>query len=192
MIKPFVLRAFFLAFFGAFLLTSIGCETKKPADPQPAQNGNRKSPIAIASLKHSGTYIKVVYGQPYRRGRTIFGEWEPWGKVWRTGANEATEITITEPVLMGDQAITPGTYALFTIPEPDSFTVILNHELGQWGAFEYKPERDYKRMKFPVQNLETPVEAFTIQFSEPQYSMTAMTLKWDVVRVDIPIRFYGE
>ncbi len=192
MIKSIVLRVSVLAFFGAFLLTAFGCEPKKPVDPQTAQNGNRKSPIAIASIKHDGTYIKVVYGQPYRRGRTIFGEWEPWGKVWRTGANEATEITITEPVLMGEQAITPGTYALFTIPEPDSFTVILNHELGQWGAFEYKPERDYKRMKFPVQNLETPVEAFTIEFAEPEYSMTTMTLKWDVVQVDIPIRFYGE
>ncbi len=190
--KSFVLRASVLVLFGAFLLTAFGCESKKPEDSQPAQNINRKSPIAIASVKHDGTYIKIVYGQPYKRGRTIFGELEPWGKVWRTGANEATEITFTDPILMGDQAISPGTYALFTIPEPDSFTVILNHELGQWGAFEYKPERDYKRIKFPVQNLEKPVEAFTIEFSEPEYSMTTMTLKWDVIKVDIPIRFYGE
>ena len=192
MIKSFVLRFSILIFCGTFLLTAYSCNSKKPEDPQPAQNGNRKSPIAISSVKHEGTYIKVVYGQPYRRNRTIFGDWEPWGEVWRTGANEATEITFTEPVLMGDQAIRQGTYALFTIPEPDSFTVILNHELGQWGAFEYNPERDYKRMKFPVQNLETPVEAFTIEFSEPEYSMTTMTLKWDLVRIDIPIRFYGE
>ena len=192
MIKSLVLRVFILIFSGVFLLTSFGCEPQKPEDPQPTQNGNRKSPIAISSVKHEGTYIKVVYGQPYRRGRTIFGDWEPWGEVWRTGANEATEITFTEPVLIGDQAIRQGTYALFTIPEPDSFTVILNHELGQWGAFEYKPERDYKRMKFPVQDLETPVEAFTIEFSEPEYSMSTMTMKWDLIRVDIPIRFYGE
>ncbi|MEQ8524409.1 DUF2911 domain-containing protein [Gracilimonas sp.] len=188
MIKSFVLRVSIVA----FCVIAFGCEAKKPEDPQSAQNGNRKSPIAISSIKHEGTYIKVVYGQPYRRGRTIFGDWEPWGEVWRTGANEATEITFTEPVLMGDQAVRQGTYALFTIPEPDSFTVILNHELGQWGAFEYKPERDYKRMKFPVQNLETPVESFAIEFSEPEYSMTTMTMKWDVIRVDMPIRFYGE
>lgn len=177
---------------GVYLLTAVSCGSDKPENPQPVEEGNRKSPIAIASVKQDGTYIKVVYGQPYRRGRTIFGDWEPWGKVWRTGANEATEITITEPVLMGEQAIRQGTYALFTIPEPDSFTVILNHELGQWGAFEYNPERDYKRMKFPVQKLDTPVEAFTIEFSKPEYSMTTMSMKWDLIKVDIPIRFYGE
>ncbi len=152
----------------------------------------RKSPIAITSIKSNSTYIKVVYGQPYRRGRTIFGDLEPWGQVWRTGANEATEITITNTILMGDEAISPGTYALFTIPEPDSFTVILNHELGQWGAFNYNPERDYKRMKFPVTDLDEPVEAFTIEFSKAQYSTTTMSLKWGLVQVDIPIRFYGE
>ena len=153
---------------------------------------HRKSPIAISTVKHEGTYIKVVYGQPYRRGRTIFGDLEEWGEVWRTGANEATEITITKAVLMGVESIPAGTYSLFTIPEPDSFTVILNHELGQWGAFEYNPDRDYKRMKFPVKNLKSPVEAFTIEFSEPAQSMTTMTMKWGVVQVDVPIRFYGD
>lgn len=175
-----------------FLLTFyVGCENAKQGE-QSIQEEQRKSPIAIASVKHDGTYIKVVYGQPYLRGRTIFGDLEPWGEVWRTGANEATEITFTRPVLMGDQAISSGTYALFTIPEPDSFTVILNHELGQWGAFNYDPKRDYKRIKFPTNNLPIPVEAFTIAFSEPQQSMTNMSLRWDFVQVDIPIRFYGE
>ncbi|MBD3617142.1 MAG: DUF2911 domain-containing protein [Gracilimonas sp.] len=176
-----------LLFLGVF----FGCQNQGSENPRPSQE-SRKSPIAIASVKGDGSYVKVVYGQPYRRGRTIFGDLQPWGEVWRTGANEATEITITDPVLMGDQAINSGTYTLFTIPGPDSFTVILNHELGQWGAFEYNPERDYKRMKFPVQKLSTPVEAFTIEFSEPEYSMSTMSLKWDRVRVDIPIRFYGE
>lgn len=167
--------------------------TSRGQDSKPASEyGNRKSPIAIASVKARSTYIKVVYGQPYRNGRTIFGDLEPYGEVWRTGANEATEITITNSVLMDGQPIKAGTYALFTIPEPDSFTVILNHELGQWGAFEYDPERDYRRMKFPVQKLDVPVEAFTIEFSEPEYSMTTMTLKWDQVQVDVPIRLYGE
>jgi hypothetical protein len=169
----------------------FGCGNRNTAGGEDTVE-TRKSPIAIASIKSNSTYIKVVYGQPYRRGRTIFGDLEQWGEVWRTGANEATEITITEPVLMGVEAISPGTYALFTIPEPDSFTVILNHELGQWGAFNYNPERDYKRMKFPVTDLDDPVEAFTIEFSKAQYSTTTMSLKWGLVQVDIPIRFYGE
>ncbi|MFP8489884.1 DUF2911 domain-containing protein [Gracilimonas sp. Q87] len=177
----------------AFLISVsfiIGCGNKNSDEDGIVET--RKSPIAIASIKSNSTYIKVVYGQPYRRDRTIFGDLQPWGEVWRTGANEATEITITEPVLMGEQAISPGTYALFTIPEPDSFTVILNHDLGQWGAFSYNPDRDYKRMKFPVTQLTDPVEAFTIEFSEAQHNMTTMSLKWGLIQVNIPIRFYGE
>jgi len=176
-------------FLTLFLINGCGNKNEEHSE---GPNETRKSPIAIASIKSNSTYIKVVYGQPYRRGRTIFGDLEPWGQVWRTGANEATEITITNTILMGDEAISPGTYALFTIPEPDSFTVILNHELGQWGAFNYNPERDYKRMKFPVTDLDEPVEAFTIEFSKAQYSTTTMSLKWGLVQVDIPIRFYGE
>lgn len=184
-------------FFGLTLtimagLIFTGCQNQDSDNNSSTDNGNRKSPIAIASVKHSSTYIKVVYGQPYRRGRVIFGELVPYGEVWRTGANEATEMTLTNTILMGDEAISAGTYAMFTIPEPDTFTVILNHELGQWGAFEYNPDRDYKRMKFPVKNLDTPVEAFTIQFAEPNQSLTTMSMKWANVQVDIPIRFYGE
>jgi hypothetical protein len=174
------------------MVSLAACNQQKSEAPQASDNGNRKSPIAIATVQQDGTYIKVVYGQPYRRGRTIFGDLEPFGEVWRTGANEATEITITKPILMGDQMVKDGTYALFTIPEPDSFTVILNYDLGQWGAFDYNPDRDYKRMKFPVNKLESPAEAFTIEFSDPEFSMTTMTLKWDMVEVEVPIRFYGE
>ena len=189
-------RSYHIYFLGTLtiLITLVlfnGCGNGNTENNGPSVE-TRKSPIAIASIKSNSTYIKVVYGQPYRKGRTIFGDLEPWGQVWRTGANEATEMTITDTILMGDEAISPGTYALFTIPEPDSFTVILNHELGQWGAFNYNPERDYKRMKFPVTDLDEPVEAFTFEFSKAEYSMTTMSLKWGLVQVDVPIRFYGE
>lgn len=173
-------------------VTISACTSGNSEPKEAGNNGNRKSPIAIASVKAEATYIKVVYGQPYRNGRNVFGDLVPYGEVWRTGANEATEITFTNTVLIAEEAIKAGTYSLFTIPEPDSFTVILNHELGQWGAFEYKEERDYKRMKFPVSELNTPVEAFTIEMSNPEYSITTMSLMWDDVQVDIPIRIYGE
>lgn len=166
------------------------CNETAPDTPQPPNVDNRKSPIAISSVSYQGAYIKVVYGQPYRRGRTIFGELEPYGEVWRTGANEATEITITDTVLMGSEAVYPGTYSLFTIPKEDSWTIILNRDLGLWGAFDYNENRDYKRIDFPVQKLEEPIEAFTIQFSQPKNNTTTLSFKWDVVQVDVPIRFY--
>lgn len=176
-----------------FIITaSSGCRSNPDQDSQFESVANRKSPISISTIKHEGTYIKVVYGQPYRNGRTIFGDWEPYGEVWRTGANEATEITFTRPVLMADNVIEAGTYSLFTIPEETKWTIILNSELGQWGAFEYDLRRDYVRFEIPVIMLETPVEAFTIAFDEVQNSLTTMSLSWDDVRVEIPIRFYGE
>jgi len=179
-----------VSFFLFIILAASACAPKKPDSPQKAPPSNRKSPIAISTVKHENTYIKVVYGQPYRRGRNIFGEWEPYGEVWRTGANEATEITITEPVLMNMQVVDAGTYSLFTIPDEESWTVILNNGLGQWGAFDYTKQLDAFRFNVPVQTLENPVEAFTIEFSELQGSATVMSLTWDLVRIEIPIRFY--
>ncbi|MFV1884009.1 MAG: DUF2911 domain-containing protein [Balneola sp.] len=174
---------------GAVFFSGISCQQERTG-PQNAPVGNRKSPIAISSIKHESIYIKVVYGQPYRNGRTIFGDFESYGDVWRTGANEATEITITEPILMGGEVVEAGTYALFSIPNKDEWTVILNNDLGQWGAFTYTEDRDYVRFNVPVINLDTPVEAFSIEFSEVNYSLTTMTMTWDLVKVEIPIRFY--
>ncbi len=173
-----------------FLIAATACGQRKPTTPQEAPVGNRKSPIAIASIMYENTYLKVVYGQPYRRGRTIFGEWEPYGQVWRMGANEATEITITEPILMNMNVIEAGTYALFAIPNENTWTVILNNGLGQWGAFDYNEKLDEIRFEVPVQKLENPIEAFNIEFSELSGSSTQMTISWDVVKVEIPIRFY--
>ena len=110
--------------------------------------------------------------------------------MWRTGANEATEITITEPILMNMQVVDAGTYSLFTIPNEESWTIILNNGLGQWGAFDYNEQLDAHRFKIPVQTIETPVEAFTIEFADLQGSATFMRLSWDVVQVEIPMRFY--
>lgn len=169
--------------------SGISCQQERTG-PQNAPVGNRKSPIAISSIKHDGIYIKVVYGQPYRNGRNIFGDFEPFGEVWRTGANEATEITITEPVLMGGEVVEAGTYALFSIPNEDEWTIILNTDLGQWGAFAYSEDRDYLRFNVPVINLDTPAEAFSIEFSEVNLSLTTMSMSWDMVKVEIPIRFY--
>lgn len=188
--KAFTFTSVILA--ASFLFgVMTACQSQQQEQESETDISYRKSPIAISAVNHAATntYIKVVYGQPYKRGRVIFGDLEAWGEIWRTGANEATEITFTNNVEMGDELIEAGTYALFTIPEPDSFTVILNNELGQWGAFEYDESQDYKRMKFPVKNIEDPVEAFTIDFSDPENNQTTMLLKWDVVRVDVPIRF---
>lgn len=158
-------------------------------DDEKEKPERRKSPVRIAQVKHNDTYIKVVYGQPYKRGRDIFGELVPYNKVWRTGANEATEITVTKDITFGGEKVESGTYALFTIPGKEEWTVILNNELGQWGAYEYNKEKDYKRFTVPAETMDETVEAFTMKFAEPEDANTTLSLKWDQTKVQIPVKF---
>lgn len=96
----------------------------------------RNSPIVIANLKTTeNNYVKCTYGQPLKKGREIFGNLVPYGKLWRTGANEATEITFTTNIQIGETQLPAGTYTLFTVPNKEKWTIILNSELGQWGDF---------------------------------------------------------
>lgn len=148
----------------------------------------RKSPMAVAKFKSSAIYIKVVYGQPSKRGRVIFGEMEPYGKVWRTGANEATEITFTKDIKLSGKTLKTGTYTLFTIPGPDKWTVIINSELGQWGAYDYEKKKDLLSFDVPVKKPEYQYEAFTIQFEETKTGAD-MELLWDTTRIVIPMAF---
>ncbi len=165
----------------AYLIITSG---EEPVDPNPVQ---RKSPIAIAKTHVDSAYIKIVYGQPYKRGREIFGELEPYGEVWRTGANEATELTTTADLLINGEELQAGTYALFTIPRPDNWTIILNDSLGQWGAFTYDSAHDVLRTTVPAATTDQSIEAFTIQFSETEGNFTTIELMWDTTRVAVPI-----
>lgn len=148
----------------------------------------RPSPNSFSNLKFEDNYVKVTYCQPQKKGRDIFGALVPYGEVWRTGANESTEITITKDLKMGGQSIKAGTYALFTIPNKDKWTVILNTDLGQWGAYSYKEEKDLVRFDVPAQAADQVVEAFTIQFGE-KTKKTEMILQWDKTKVSVPIEF---
>jgi len=174
---------------GLLLLT--GCGEPEPKDSDPDR---RKSPIAIAQTTHnpSDTYIKIVYGQPYKNDRQIFGELVPYGEVWRTGANEATELTTTQNISFGGNTLDAGTYALFTIPRKDNeWTIILNNELGQWGAFEYDSNHDVLRVDVPSQSTEKVTEALTIRFSDIQGDSTNIIMTWDKTEVKIPINFHS-
>lgn len=147
------------------------------------------SPLAMVTYKYGDTYIKLTYCRPSKRNRVIFGELVPYGKVWRTGANEATEITITKDIKMAGDSVKAGTYTVFTIPEKDKWTIILNKELGQWGAFKYNPENDYKRFVVAAESMPTLYEVFTIEFEtvDPQKGLINVLLKWDKNKVSIPL-----
>jgi hypothetical protein len=171
------------------ILLLAGCSEPEPEEPD---TDRRKSPIAIAQKTHepSNTYIKIVYGQPYKKDRQIFGELVPYNQVWRTGANEATELTTTKEISFAGKSLDAGTYALFTIPREDNeWTIILNNELGQWGAFEYDSTLDVLRVDVPSQSTKKVTEAFTIRFSEIQEDSTNIIIEWDQVELNIPVNF---
>ena len=150
--------------------------------------GPRASPSAFSNLKFEDSYVKITYCQPQKKGRDVFGGLVPYGKVWRTGANEAPEITLTKDLKLGGQDVKAGTYAFFTIPNKDKWTIILNTDLGQWGAFSYKQEKDLVRFEVSATESSEVVEAFTIKFGE-KTKKSEMILQWDKTMVSIPIEF---
>lgn len=146
----------------------------------------RKSPMAVAVYKTDKAYMKVVYCQPSKRGREIFGGIVPYGKVWRTGANEATEITFTKRVKIGNKSLPAGTYSLFTIPEKGKWTIIFNKDLGMWGHYDYKASRNALQISVPIEKIKETWEAFTIKFQKNQKG-AIMQLIWDNTLVELPI-----
>jgi Protein of unknown function (DUF2911) len=148
----------------------------------------RPSPLAIASMKYKDAYVKFVYSQPRKNGRAIFGELVPYGKVWRTGANEATEITVTKDITLNGLLLRSGTYSLFTIPNKDKWTVIINGELGLWGSYNYNQKLDVFRFDVPTQKAANISEAFTIQ-CEARNNVADILITWDNTQIVIPVKF---
>ena len=147
-----------------------------------------KSPMDAATFpgnyKISNKLIKVVYSRPQLNGRTI-AKLAPNDEVWRTGANEAAEITLYEPMVFGTNKVKAGTYTLFTIPGEKEWTVILSSDLNVWGAYSYNKANDVARLNVPVQKAKKPIEAFSIVFEESKTGAT-MYMGWADVVIAVP------
>ena len=149
----------------------------------------RPSPLAIASARYKDTYLKIIFSQPHKKERPIFGSLVPYGQVWRTGANEATEITVTKDILLNNVLLKAGTYSLFTIPEKDAWTIIINSDLGLWGSYNYNPKMDMLRFKVATQLMQGAVyEPFSIMIDQKN-DKAEIILAWDSVQVRIPVQF---
>lgn len=152
--------------------------------------GLDKSPHDIALYPRRGAdkAIKVLYGRPQKNGREIFGALEAFGKVWRAGANETTEITLYKDVKVGGKALKAGTYALFAIPNQSSWTIVFNSGLNQWGAYTYQESADVLRIDVPTQKTPKTIEAFSITI-EKSDTGADMFMAWDDTMVKVPFAF---
>lgn len=152
-------------------------------------SGLDKSPMDMAtfpsSYKISDKAVRLTYGRPQLKGRSI-SELAPAGEVWRTGANEAAEITFYKDANVGGTDVKAGTYSLFTIPGEGEWTVILNSNLNQWGAYSYDKGADVARVKAGASAAEESLDAFSIAFKEVDGG-THLVMAWGTTRVALPI-----
>lgn len=148
------------------------------------------SPMDIAMArpnKKSPPFARVIYSRPQKKGRDIFGGVVPYGEVWRTGANEATELDIYVPLKLGSTILKPGTYTLYTIPDEDNWTIIINSDTNVWGAFSYKKEKDVARITVPCEQAVAPIESLSMIFKTDGKG-TVLMIGWDDHYVEIPFK----
>lgn len=163
----------------------------------------RPSPMDMVRTFVGDAYVSITYSRPYKRGRdNIFGTKEsealvPYGELWRTGANAATQLTTTGPVTLGGKTLPAGTYSVFTIPNEDSWTLHVNSALGLNGAFARNPETGQFENAYSADNdvlvveatpttLEDEVDQFTISF-DSEGEGTDLVLQWITTEVRIPV-----
>jgi hypothetical protein len=151
--------------------------------------GLDKSPLDMAafpsSYKVSDKAMRVIYSRPQLKERSL-SKLAPAGAVWRTGANEAAEITFYKDVKFGGKAVKAGTYSLFTIPGDTEWTVILNSNLNQWGAYSYDESKDVARVSGAVSKNANSQEAFAMMFDEADGG-AHLIMAWDKVKVTVPV-----
>lgn len=166
-----------VAFFTGLLLTftlAAACQSK----PSPAAS-------ATCDLG-GGKTIKTDYSSPRMKGRKIYGDLVPFGEVWRTGANEATTFVPSTDVTVGGKAVPAGSYTIFTVPNADKWTLIVNKKTGEWGI-PYKYESDeLARVDMKMSKLPSPVENFTISY-EKSGGGCALRIDWDTTRASVDI-----
>lgn len=131
--------------------------------------------------------IELSYSRPNIRGRKIFGDLVPFGKVWRTGANQATTLTFGDAVTIGGTTIPAGKYGLLTIPGADNWIVIITHQLDVTNPAAYKEDQDVVRIPVKPEQLPFSMETFTIMFADVTANSCELQILWDNVYVHLPI-----
>lgn len=175
------MKKLLMAIFALSVCSLTQAQVKMPA-PSPTQM--IKQAFALGS-------IELTYSRPLAKGRKIMGDLVPYNKVWRTGANGATIIKFTDPVEILGKKIDTGSYALYTIPGEDTWQIILNKGVTNWGSEGYSEAADVVR--FIVKRLKAPIytESFTMQFADVKPSTCQLQMMWEKTMIAIPISAYN-
>lgn len=145
------------------------------------------SPTQTVKQNFSTGSIELSYSRPGKKGRVIFGDLVPFGKVWRTGANGATTLSFSDDVTIGGKEIKAGKYGLLTIPNEQKWTIIISNDVNVTSPAAYKQENDVVRLEAAVTALPKTVENFTINFADITGSTTNVELTWDKTTVSFPV-----
>ena len=146
------------------------------------------SPRQKVEQQFSMSKITVDYGRPGVKGRKIFGDLVPFGKVWRLGANSSTKITFEQSVNFGGKTVSAGTYGLFVIPTEKEWKVILNKDSQQWGAYTFDEKLNVVDVTLPVQKLAEKQEWFEIELNPVDDNAVNLVMKWDFTKVELPLK----
>lgn len=133
--------------------------------------------------------IRVIYSRPLRKDREIFGDKVKYGKVWRTGANESTEIEIFKDITINGKILPAGRYSMFSIPGEKDWTIIFNSRVDYWGAFTYKEDKDVLRVTTKSSTTKKTIEAFTIQFKKNGKNEGVMQMAWENTLVEMEFTY---
>ena len=169
------------------LSTVVQAQKVMPLDKSPMDRAYYPVNFAHDRKGDDKAIARISYNRPAKKEREIFGKLVPFDKVWRAGANEATEIKLYQDVTIGGKKLSAGTYSVFTIPNEKEWTVIFNSDLDVWGAYSYNEKNDVLRAKATVKKAEGIHEYFTIEFVKGADNEAIMQLVWDTTLVELPI-----
>jgi len=175
-------KAMFKKFFfcSAALLTLIVAQAQPLKTPAPSPTQTIKQEFGISN-------VELTYSRPNVKGRKVFGDLVPYGKLWRTGANAATRIKFADDVKIGGADVKAGEYVLYTVPTENEWEVVINKGLNNWGIDGYKQEEDVARVKVKPTKLNEAQETFTMQFVNIKPNGTDLQIAWDKTAVNVPI-----
>lgn len=170
-------------------VAALGLVFGAAAIAQEGQQSGKKlpSPPGTADVTLKGQQITITYGRPSMRGRKIMGDLVPYGKVWRTGANEATTLTTPVDLDINGTHVPAGKYTLWTLPSEGTWKLIINKQTGQWGT-EYHEGQDLARVDMQKSQTSGPVEQFTISWKTNGGDRADLVLEWENTRVWVPVR----